>query len=318
MNKKVTLLFSIAVWTIALIAPVMTLAQRPVPELWGLHVHDDAHILSAAAVDRLERQLATYEDSTSNQLAILIIPSLDGEVLEQYSLRVAESWQLGNAEKDNGALLLIAVEDRKMRIETGQGLEGVLTDAVCSRIIRREIAPAFRKGDYDKGVTDAVAGMMAAIGGEYAASDDDGDGNADLSWKERIVIGLFIFFVLGVFTVIGIISPGCAGWFLYVFLIPFYALFPMVVAGTSGGMIILASYLIAFPLLKMLLPKTAWGSKIVKKLGSSAKSGRGSWSSGSGWGGWTGGFGGSGGGGGGGGFSGGGGSFGGGGSSGSW
>src|SRR5689334_15163782 len=82
-------------------------AQRAVPELWGLHVHDDAHVLSPATVDRLEQQLKAFEDSTSNQLAILIIPSLDGEVLEQYSLRVAESWRLGNADKDNGALMLV-------------------------------------------------------------------------------------------------------------------------------------------------------------------------------------------------------------------
>lgn len=287
-------------------------AQRPVPELWGLHVHDDAHILSAEAVDRLERELTVYQDSSSNQLAILIIPSLDDEVLEQYSLRVAESWRLGQADKDNGALLLIVVSDRKMRIETGKGLEGALTDAVCSRIIRNEIAPAFRKGDYDIGVTAGINAMVAAIRGEYTATDEDGDTNADLGWKEKLVIGLFIFAVLGIFTVIGIASPGCAGWFLYVFLIPFYAVFPMIVVGTGGGLGILITYLIAFPILRALLPKTSWGSRLTKTLATSGKSRGGRWSSGSGWGG---GFGG---GSGGGGFSGGGGSFGGGGSSGSW
>lgn len=301
-----------------MVTAITTYAQRLVPELWGLHVHDEAKVLSPAAIDRLEQQLDVYEDSTSNQLAILIIPSLDGDVLEQYSLRVAEAWRLGQAEKDNGALLLIAVNDRKMRIEAGQGLEGVLTDAVCSRIIRKEIAPPFRQGAYDDGVTAGINAMVAAIGGEYTAADEDADGNADLNWKEKMVIGLFLFIVLGIFTTIGILAPGCAGWFLYVFLIPFYAIFPMMVVGTGGGLGIVITYLIAFPLLKFLLPKTAWGSRVTKKLASSGKSRGGRWSSGSGWGGWTGGGGGSRGSGGGGGFSGGGGSFGGGGSSGSW
>jgi len=317
MIKKITTLASLALYTLAILVPLFVNAQRAVPELWGLHVHDDAHVLSQTTVDQLEKRLKAYEDSTSNQLAILIIPALDGEVLEQYSLRVAEAWRLGQAKQDNGALLLIAVNDRKMRIETGQGLEGVLTDAVCSRIIRREMAPSFREGDYDGGVTAAVNAMIAAIGGEYTAEAGDNNDTADLSWRERLFIGLFIFLVLGIFTVIGILAPGCAGWFLYAFLIPFYALFPMIIAGTGGGLAILIVYLIAYPLLKLLLPKTAWGSKVVKKLGSTGKARGGSWSSGTGWGGWTGGFGG-GSSGGGGGFSGGGGSFGGGGSSGSW
>jgi uncharacterized protein len=314
MKQKLSSIFSIALFCTLMVAATGSIGQKQVPELWGLHVHDEAHVLSPEAVDRLERELSAYEDSTTNQLAILIIPSLDGEVLEQYALRVAETWSLGQADKDNGALLLIAVNDRKMRIETGQGLEGPLTDAVCSRIIRKEIAPPFRQGAYDDGVTAGVKAMVAAIGGEYTATDDD-KGSADLSWKEKLVIGVFLFIVLGIFTVIGILSPGCAGWFLYVFLIPFYAIFPMIVAGTGGGLGILITYLIAFPLLKAFLPKTAWGSRLSKTLGSSGKSRGGRWSSGSGWGGWTGGFGGSGGGGG---FSGGGGSFGGGGSSGSW
>ena len=316
--KSVQLLRTPVLYLLTCLAAVGCLsvayAQRAVPELWGLHVHDEAHVLSPQTIDQLERQLDVYEDSTSNQLAILIIKSLDGDVLEQYSLRVAEAWRLGQSDKDNGALLLIAVDDRKMRIEVGQGLEGVLTDAVCSRIIRNEIAPAFRQGNYDQGITNGVNAMIGAIGGEYTASDEDADGNADLSLKEKILIGLFLFFALGTFTVIGILSPGCAGWFLYVFLIPFYALFPMMILGTGGALRILVPYLILYPILKLLVPKTTWGERLTKKLSSSGKSRGGRWTGGSGWGGWSSGSGRSSGGG----FSGGGGSFGGGGSSGSW
>ncbi len=288
---------------------VNVFAQRSIPELWGIHVHDEAHVLSQGTIDQLEKQLKVHEDSTSNQIAVLIIPSLDGDILEEYSLRVATAWKLGQQAKDNGALLLIAINDHKMRIEVGQGLEGVLTDAISNRIIRNKIAPAFRKNDYDEGVKAGVNAMISAIGGEYAA-DAEGEASDELGWKGRIALGLFIFIILGTFTFVGIITPGCSGWFLYAFLIPFYALFPMAVVGITGGFAVLVVYVIAFPLLKMLLPKTAWGKKMTVK----GSTGRGwSWSSGSGWsgGGWSSG-------GGGGGFSGGGGSFGGGGSSGSW
>lgn len=286
-------------------------AQKSIPELWGLHVHDEAHVLSSAAVDRLEHKLNVYEDSTSNQLAILVINSLDGDVLEEYSLRVAEKWKLGQKEKDNGALLLVSVTDRKMRIETGQGLEGALTDAVCNQIIRKKLAPSFRKDDYDEGIEAGIDAMISAIGGEYTASDEDG-GSAELSWKEKLGLGAFIFGVLGIFTFIGIISPGCAGWFLYAFLIPFYAAFPMVVFSPRGGITALLIYLIGYPIAKLFIGRSDWGKRMTKKMGTSGSGG--GWSRSGGWsgGGWSSG------GGGGGGFSGGGGSFGGGGSSGSW
>lgn len=297
-------------WIILLMVLITTstAAQKQIPELWGLHVHDEAKVLSQESVDKLENLLITYEDSTSNQIAILIIPSLDGDVLENYSLRVAEKWKLGDEAKDNGALLLIAVNDHKMRIETGYGLEGVLTDAVCSRIIRNEIAPKFRQNDFDGGVTAGINAMISAIGGEYTA--EDYDELETLDWRLRIVIGLFVFSILGMFAFMAVIMPGCGGWVLYVFLIPFYAGFPMIVFGTSGGLVVLIIYIIVLPVLKLLLGKSDWGKRMTKKF-ATPSGGRRGWSTGSGW---------SGGGGGrsSGGFSGGGGSFGGGGSSGSW
>jgi len=291
-------------------------AQRAIPELWGHRVHDEAHILSTAAIDQLENELKAHEDSTTNQIAVLIIPSLEGEVLEEYSIRVAhEVWKLGQKVNDNGVLLLIAVDDRKMRIEVGQGLEGVLTDALTSRIIRNEIAPHFREQNYDTGVKAGVDAIIRGIGDEYIVSDDDTD-NAfqpmDLTWKEKLLIGAFIFGILGLFTLIGLFVPGCMGWFMYAFLIPFYAVFPMVVFGVDGGLSILGTYAIGFPIVKIILGNTTWGQRMGRKM-NSGKSGGKSWSSGSGW------FGGSSGGSSsGGGFSGGGGGFSGGGSSGSW
>jgi len=284
--------------------------QKPLPELWGLHLHDEAHVLSQPFIDQLENQLKKYGDSTSNEIAVLLISSLDVESLEEYSLRVAEKWKLGKEKKDNGALLLIVVDDHKMRIETGQGLEGVLTDAVCSRIIRNELAPHFRQDNYEAGVSAGIKAMIRAIGGEYTAEEGE-SGNPELEWKERLLIGLFIFFILGIFTFSGLFIPGCGGWFLYAFLIPFYAAFPLVVLGTSAGLSTLGIYVIGFPILKLMLGKTEWGRKMAKKMGNTSGS-KGSWSSGSGWSAGSGGGRSSGG------FSGGGGSFSGGGSSGSW
>jgi uncharacterized protein len=283
----------------------LTKAQKPVPELWSQRVHDEAKVLSASVVDQLEMQLKEYEDSTTNQIAILIISSLDGDVLEDYSLRVAEKWQLGSKKNDNGVLLLIAVDDHKMRIEVGQGLEGVLTDAHSNRIIRNEMAPNFRRGDYDAGVKAAVNSMIKAIGGEYSAADPVEE-NTLLG---RVFFGLISSLVLGVFTFIAIISEGCAGWVVYAFLLPFYAIFPGGFLGQTGGYIALGIYAIAVPILKLSRSSTP-GGKGKKKKGKGGSSSSSWWSAGGlSSGGWSSG---------GGGFSGGGGSFGGGGSSGSW
>jgi uncharacterized protein len=286
-------------------------AQKAVPELWGLRVHDEAKVLSQATVDQLDVKLKKYGDSTTNQIAILIIPSLDADVLEEYALRVAEKWKLGTKKNDNGALLLIVIDSHKVRIEVGQGLEGVLTDAQSNRIIRNEIAPNFRRGDYDTGVQAAVDAMTKTIAGEYKANDITSSGRDEISTTQRIFIGLFILLILGIFTTMALFSSGGTGWGLYAFLIPFYAFFPWIAIGLTAGGILLGIYVVVTPIAKIILGRSAWGkSKMMKWQSSVGGSGRG-WSGGSGWGssGWSSG---------GGGFSGGGGSFGGGGSSGSW
>lgn len=297
------------------ITSVTASAQLEVPPLEGKRVHDLAGVLSSQTIQNLEVQLKVHEDSTGNQIAILIIPSLKGESLEEYSLRVAHynpntkvGWGLGQANNDNGVLLLVAIEDRKMRIEAGQGLEGVLTDALCSQIIRNEMAPEFRRGDYDAGVLLAIHAIVQAIAGEYTAEQTVG-GNSEMGISERIFTGLFIFGILGIFTFAGLRTKGGGSWFLYAFLIPFYALFPLAAVGFAGGVIVFFTYLIGYPIMRAVFKRKGWISNSSNSGGSSG----GGWSSGSGW--FSGGssFGG-----GGGGFSGGGGSFGGGGSSGSW
>ncbi|HYG19883.1 MAG TPA: TPM domain-containing protein [Ohtaekwangia sp.] len=145
-----------------------SVAQVAVPEHGGRWVHDEANVLSANTEAELEAILKAERDSTSNQIAVLVIPTLQGESLEEYAIRVAhKEWKLGQADKDNGVLLLIVVNDRLVRTEVGMGLEGVLTDALSSRINRNEIAPRFRAGDYDGGVKAGVMAIIQGIKGEY-------------------------------------------------------------------------------------------------------------------------------------------------------
>jgi uncharacterized protein len=231
-------------------------AQKEVPELWGLHVHDDEKALKQETIDRLENQLIAYEDSTSNQIAVLIIPALDGEVLEEYSLHVAEKWKLGQASKDNGVLLLVAIDDHKMRIEVGQGLEGVLTDALCNRIIRDEMAPEFRRNDYDAGVMAGIDSIIKGIGGEYTADEIEnrfGVFVPDLPIAARIIFGFFVFLILGLFTMVALSVKGGFTWVLYIFLIPFYFGFVPVILGLIGGAVLVLTYVFGFPIAKLIL-----------------------------------------------------------------
>lgn len=259
-------------------------AQTDVPYLSG-RVNDYANLLSSNTITELEAVLQAHEDSTSNQVAVLIIPSLGNEVLEAYSIRVVETWKLGRAEQDNGVLLLIARNDRKMRIEVGNGLEGNLPDITCGRIIRNEIAPRFKAGDYDAGVRNGVHAILAAIAGAYTASDT-AEESAQPEWQFRLMFfGIFII-VVGVFTYICVVS-GKTGWVLYFFLMPFWLVFPMVSFGLKGGLLLFLLYVFGIGALKVWLLKSTAGKVVSKKwekkwAGNAARSSYrsgGSWSS---------------------------------------
>ncbi|MDD2851888.1 MAG: TPM domain-containing protein [Desulfuromonadaceae bacterium] len=143
-----------------------------VPQLRG-RVNDYANMLSPDAAGRLEQLLADFEKSDSTQIVVLTIDSLEGESLEGYSIKVAEAWQIGRKKLDNGAILLIAKQERKIRIEVGRGLEGVLTDLVSGRIIRGDMSPYFRKNDYDNGIIAGVSSIIQVVRGEYQAQPRD-------------------------------------------------------------------------------------------------------------------------------------------------
>lgn len=166
MSRRI-LLF--ALLPLLLLAAPGAFAAPAIPSPQG-YVTDAAGILSHATVLRLDQALQAFERSDSTQIAVLTVPSLEGEPLEEYSLKVAESWGIGQKGKDNGALLLVAKKERKVRIEVGYGLEGRLTDLIAGRIVDNEIVPRFKQGDFDGGVTAGVAAMMEAVRGEYQGS----------------------------------------------------------------------------------------------------------------------------------------------------
>jgi len=146
------------------LVPARTAFALDVPKL-SARVNDYANLLPADAEKRLEDRLAAYEQASGSQFAVLTIESLEGDPLEDFSIRVVEQWKLGEKKQDNGLLLLVAKQDRKVRIETGYGLEGSITDAVSSRVIRNQIAPAFRSGDYAGGISSAMESLMTVASG---------------------------------------------------------------------------------------------------------------------------------------------------------
>jgi len=184
MKSSLTTLFFILFITAAT-------AQRSVPPHGGVWVHDEANILSPQAKAQLEAILKAHRDSTSTQIAVYLIPSLEGDDLDSYALRVAEAWKLGQEKKDNGVLFLLAMEEKQMRIEVGYGLEGVLTDAMSSRINRNEVAPYFRQGNYEAGVIAGVMAIIKTVEGTYV-----NDEPVARRKKGRSPIGTIIFIVI--------------------------------------------------------------------------------------------------------------------------
>jgi uncharacterized protein len=276
-------------------------ADVAVPPLTA-RVTDLTGTLSGGAVARIEAKLADLEAKKGSQLAVLIVPTTQPEEIEQYGIRVAEAWKLGRKGVDDGAILLVAKDDRRVRIEVGQGLEGAMPDAIANRIITETITPHFKQGDYDGGVEAGIDQMISVVNGEPLPQPDR-------KWERHGGLGN----LLPVLLIVVVVGGG-------VLRAMFGRLFGSIATGgLAGGIVWLLSHLIPIGigagLLAFLFALLTGGS-------------RSSWTNGGGFGGGLGGFGGGfgaglggggrGGFGGGGGFSGGGGGFSGGGASGSW
>ena len=171
-----------------------------VPPLTG-RVVDLAHVLPADVAASLANDLEAHETKTSNQVAVLILPSLEGEPLESFSHRVGTTWKLGQKGTENGVLLLVALRERKVRIEVGYGLEGTLTDLRSAHIIRQEIVPRFRSGDLPGGVVAGVQAILGTIEGTYKAEEvlsDQARSGQEPTAFPYVIIGIVVGTLAGI------------------------------------------------------------------------------------------------------------------------
>ena len=159
--------------------------EKPVPARF---VNDFAQLLSESEVATLEKKLENYQDTTSNQVVIVTTNSLNNYDIESYSYAISKSWGIGQKEKNNGVLITIAPNERKMRIEVGYGLEGAIPDAVCKHIIREKMRPYFKKNLYFEGLDSATSNVIKYASGEYKAEE--------LNEKQPKYIWLVVFIII--------------------------------------------------------------------------------------------------------------------------
>jgi uncharacterized protein len=194
-----------ALATLLLVLLVVTgAAALGVPPPPDRRVNDYAGALTPAERDRLEQQLAARETTSLNQVVVAVFRSLDGESLEGYSIRLAKAWRIGQKGLDNGVIFLVFLDDRKMRIEVGYGLEGTLTDAVSSSILRDVVAPRFREGRTADGIAAGLDAIDRAIAGTYVLPP-----SPDQRGRSGVLV-LYVAFV--VFMVFGLILPFVQGY----------------------------------------------------------------------------------------------------------
>lgn len=154
---------------VAILLLCTSAAALDIPRLDG-YINDQAGMIPASTELKLEQYLEQFEQTDSTQIAVLTLTSLEGEDLADTAIRVAQQWKLGQKQSDNGLLLLIAKDDRKIRIEVGRGLEGRMTDLLAGRIIDGEISPYFKQGDFSGGIIAGVVSMSEAVRGEYTGT----------------------------------------------------------------------------------------------------------------------------------------------------
>lgn len=233
-------------------------ARALAPPAFRGHVNDFAQLLSPATAERLEQTLRAFADSDSTEVAILTIDSLEGDDLEGFGIRTVERWGLGQRGKDNGVLLLVVKNDRKLRLEVGRGLEGVLTDLSAGRIIDTIIAPQFKAGHFDEGISAGVTAIIAACRGEFRAEKRPRRHNQEpppaLSY---LLFGLFITSFLGrasrpLGVIAGAVLLPMAAWLS----LPSLGLFLLIMLLPVGAM---AGLILPFMLSSMLLGRGGMG-----------------------------------------------------------
>lgn len=170
---------------------IFNASAQDFPEKPSTLVSDYTNTLSPDQVNALEQKLVAFDDSTSTQIAVVIIKALNGYDIAEYTARLGEKWGVGRDKKNNGVVLLVALEDRKVTIQTGYGVEGALPDAIARRIIEQEIKPEFKNGDYYTGIDKGTDAIIAYTKGEYKNDDPQRSGD-----KKGIPFGLIFLIII--------------------------------------------------------------------------------------------------------------------------
>ncbi len=188
---------------VAMLAAPLTFAAEIMPPKPPQYFNDYAHVVSPATVAELNSQLEEFERDTSSQILVVVYPKMESDSsIEDYTVRVAQSWGVGQKEKNNGAVLFVFVQDHKMYLEVGYGLEGALPDALAKRIIENEIKPHFRNGDFDGGLGAGVTAILAATKGEYkgtgqTVADRFGRHHTPIPWPLVLFVALIVIGLVG-------------------------------------------------------------------------------------------------------------------------
>ncbi len=176
----------------------LPLSALEIPKL-SARVNDYAGMLSPESKSRLENKLASFERDQSTQIIVLTIPSLQGDDIDQFAIKVAESWKIGQKGKDNGVILILAKAERKVRIEVGRGLQGVLPDITAGQIIRNTMRPYLKEGNFDQGISVGIDAILAATKGEFKAVP--GEAKKQPQSKSPSLITLLLILIVGMLVV---------------------------------------------------------------------------------------------------------------------
>ncbi|MBI5555007.1 MAG: TPM domain-containing protein [Elusimicrobia bacterium] len=187
MLRKVLFIFAIIIFASRIWA--LEVPDKPVSR-----VNDYAGMFSSQTVLDMSQYLGEYESRSGNQIVVATFPTLTGDSLEEFSIRLAEKWKIGQKGKDNGVIVLLVKNERLVRIEVGYGLEAILTDALCAQIIQRNIVPHFKQGDYDTGIKEAVSAIVNTLSEERS-------GQAAKRKTPKVIELIFILIIIVIVTV---------------------------------------------------------------------------------------------------------------------
>jgi len=196
--KHIALRFVIVLCLMSTIGVFAQYEIPPVPKFQTSIYDDDIKLLSATEKASLEQKLIRYSDTTSTQIVVIIISSTKGEYINYLGAQWGEKWGIGDAEKDNGILILLAKDDRKIAINTGKGVEHLLTDAMSKRIIDRDIIPYFKRNDYYGGLNRATDAIFEVMTGEYQGTRQS---HTSSDFPVEVFIFLFIIFVIFIIAI---------------------------------------------------------------------------------------------------------------------